>query len=152
MNQIKCPNCGEVFTIDESSYDSIVKQIRDHQFAEELYQREKEYEEKLKIQLDIERQRTLNENQKALSEKDVEIQKLKTELSGKEQEGNFQENVHAMQSKKISRHIQTKNFWMTAFLCVTVRASRRSTAAFCGGSVPAQMHPGARRSLSVTTP
>ena len=87
MNQIKCPNCGEVFTIDESSYDSIVKQIRDHQFAEELHQREKEYEEKLKIQRDVERQRTLNENQKALSEKDVEIQKLKTELSGKEQEG-----------------------------------------------------------------
>ena len=45
MNQIKCPNCGEVFTIDESSYESIVKQIRDHQFAEELHQREKEYEE-----------------------------------------------------------------------------------------------------------
>ena len=41
MNQIRCPKCGEVFTIDESSYDSIVKQIRDHQFDEELKKEKK---------------------------------------------------------------------------------------------------------------
>lgn len=41
MNQIKCPNCGEVFTIDESNYESIVKQVRDHQFNEELKIRQK---------------------------------------------------------------------------------------------------------------
>lgn len=38
--QIRCPHCGEVFTIDETNYDSIVKQIRDHEFQEELRERE----------------------------------------------------------------------------------------------------------------
>ena len=32
MNEIKCPNCGEVFQIDESNYDSIVKQIKDSEY------------------------------------------------------------------------------------------------------------------------
>ena len=36
MQQIKCPHCGEVFTIDESNYNSIVSQIRDHTFNEEF--------------------------------------------------------------------------------------------------------------------
>ena len=38
--QIRCPHCGEVFTIDETNYDSIVKQIRDHEFQKEIRQRE----------------------------------------------------------------------------------------------------------------
>ena len=40
MNEIKCPNCGKVFQIDESSYESIVKQIRDHEFEKEITERE----------------------------------------------------------------------------------------------------------------
>ena len=28
MQQIRCPHCGEVFTIDESNYNSIVSQIK----------------------------------------------------------------------------------------------------------------------------
>ena len=44
MNEIKCPNCGKVFQIDESNYESIVKQIRDHEFEKEITAREKQYE------------------------------------------------------------------------------------------------------------
>lgn len=42
MQEIKCPHCGQVFTIDEANYASIVKQIRDHEFEEELKQRQEE--------------------------------------------------------------------------------------------------------------
>ena len=42
MNEIKCPNCGKLFQIDEKDYNSIVKQIRDHEFEEELKIREKQ--------------------------------------------------------------------------------------------------------------
>ena len=45
MNEIKCPHCGKVFQIDESSYESIVKQIRDHEFEKEIKEREKQYEQ-----------------------------------------------------------------------------------------------------------
>ena len=40
MLEIKCPNCGEVFQVDESSYDSIVKQVRDKEFSKEIEERE----------------------------------------------------------------------------------------------------------------
>ena len=43
MNEIKCPECGKVFQIDETSYDSIVKQIRDHEFEKEIEIREKSF-------------------------------------------------------------------------------------------------------------
>ena len=36
MNEIKCPECGKVFTIDENSYAAIRKQVRDREFNEEL--------------------------------------------------------------------------------------------------------------------
>ena len=49
MNQIKCPHCGTVFTINEADYSSIVSQIKDHVFEEELQRREKEIQDKLKI-------------------------------------------------------------------------------------------------------
>ena len=53
MNQIKCPHCGTVFTINEADYSSIVSQIKDHVFEEELQRREKEIQDKLKIQNDL---------------------------------------------------------------------------------------------------
>ncbi len=40
MKEIKCPNCGEMFKIDESNYQSIVNQIRDQQFTDDLKLRE----------------------------------------------------------------------------------------------------------------
>ena len=36
MKEIKCPNCGKAFTIDEASYNSIAEQVRDKEFAAEL--------------------------------------------------------------------------------------------------------------------
>ena len=43
MNEIKCPNCGTIFKIDETEYDSIVKQIRDKEFEKEISLREQEH-------------------------------------------------------------------------------------------------------------
>ncbi len=38
-SNVKCPNCKEVFKVDESVYSDIVKQVRDQQFNEELKSR-----------------------------------------------------------------------------------------------------------------
>ncbi|HQE69929.1 MAG TPA: DUF2130 domain-containing protein [Atopobiaceae bacterium] len=40
MAEIKCPQCGQVFKVDESGYAQIVAQIRDAEFARELHERE----------------------------------------------------------------------------------------------------------------
>ena len=45
MNEIKCPKCGTVFQINESDYDSIVKQIRDKEFIHEIELREKQFKQ-----------------------------------------------------------------------------------------------------------
>ena len=37
MNEIKCPHCQTVFTIDENSYADIVSQVRNKEFAEDVH-------------------------------------------------------------------------------------------------------------------
>ena len=36
MNEINCPNCKEVFKVDETGFAEILKQVRDQQFNEEI--------------------------------------------------------------------------------------------------------------------
>ena len=36
MTELKCPHCGQVFTVDESELDSIVNQIRDSEFKQDV--------------------------------------------------------------------------------------------------------------------
>ena len=39
MNEIICPNCKKAFVADEAGFADILKQVRDHQFEEELQNR-----------------------------------------------------------------------------------------------------------------
>ena len=55
MQEIKCPNCGEVFVVDESGYAQIVQQVRDKEFEKEIKRREKEFEEKRESALKLAR-------------------------------------------------------------------------------------------------
>lgn len=41
MSQIKCPNCGTVFQVDESQYHEILQQVRNEEFEKELKERQK---------------------------------------------------------------------------------------------------------------
>ena len=51
MQEIKCPNCGQVFQVDESGYAQIVQQIRDREFAQELDRREQELKKRAESDL-----------------------------------------------------------------------------------------------------
>ena len=39
MNEIKCPNCGEVFTVNESQYSELLSQVRTAEFDKEIHAR-----------------------------------------------------------------------------------------------------------------
>ncbi len=39
MNEIICPHCKKVFKVDEAGYADIIKQVKDHEFEEELQTR-----------------------------------------------------------------------------------------------------------------
>ena len=90
MNQIKCPNCGKEFTVDELSYNSIVKQIRDHEFAEELKKRDADYKEKLdtEIALALEKERSSQSAEK--NELQATIQSLKADLDKNSKEAELE--------------------------------------------------------------
>ena len=53
MNEIICPKCKKAFKVDEAGYADILKQVRDHQFEEELKNRldlaEKEKDNAVKL-------------------------------------------------------------------------------------------------------
>lgn len=93
MQEIKCPNCGEVFAVDESDYAQIVRQVRDKEFINELVRREKELEEKKATELELVRMEqkqaytdALSSKEAELSEKDRTIEQLKVQISGNETE------------------------------------------------------------------
>lgn len=86
MNEIKCPKCGEVFTIDEASYASIVKQVRDDEFNSELRNREANFNREKETALLLAKSESDKTLQEKLSEKDSLIQELKSQLQQKETE------------------------------------------------------------------
>ena len=99
MNQIKCPNCGTVFTINESDYSSIVAQIKDHVFEEELKKREKEIEQRMLVQNQLSSTKQQESYQTELSNKDKELEELRHQLSLKESEYKTQLEKNSSEDK-----------------------------------------------------
>ena len=84
MNQIKCPKCGEVFSIDESNYASIVSQVRDAEFHSEVERRIGELTEQNKAAQQAASALAEQKHQNQLNQKDSEIQSLKAKLASAE--------------------------------------------------------------------
>lgn len=83
MQEIKCPNCGEVFQVDESSYDSIAKQVRDKEFFKEIEQRENSYAKEKEAAVKLAQAETTEARNKELAKKDAEIIQLQAQLKSK---------------------------------------------------------------------
>lgn len=80
INEIRCPKCGEAFTIDENSYASIAKQVRDEEFNKELASRERLFEAQKKAALDTEKARLNQEREQNVFELKQEIERLKSQI------------------------------------------------------------------------
>ena len=76
MNNIKCPNCHEVFQVDEANFASIVKQVRDQQFNEELSARLKLAETEKANAVALAKQELTNSFEKQLADKDKTLMAL----------------------------------------------------------------------------
>lgn len=93
MQEIRCPNCGKVFQVDESGYAQIVQQVRDKEFQKELNSRAELLEQQKEKELDIARleqekanQDALSAKERALAEKEQEIQQLKAQIKNADTE------------------------------------------------------------------
>ena len=71
--RIKCPNCGKVFSVDDSGYAAILRQVHDREFEKELSRREEEFrsEKESAVELAV---------TKAEARKDRRIAELMSEL------------------------------------------------------------------------
>jgi hypothetical protein len=82
LNEIKCPHCGTVFTIDEAEYASLVEQVRTAEFEKELHARLAEAEKAKKVEIELAEAKVAQKAQQAAAQKDAEIQRLKNEIEG----------------------------------------------------------------------
>jgi hypothetical protein len=80
MNEIKCPNCGKVFSVDEASYASVVSQIRTKEFEKDLDHRIEDIEKQQELLRKSERLQADQVFQKQLVAKDQELEKKNTEI------------------------------------------------------------------------
>lgn len=80
MHEIKCPNCGTVFQIDEMDYQNVVKQIRDQEFEKEISEREKQYKIEKESAVELAKNKIEKEYQERVTEQKLEIVELKNKL------------------------------------------------------------------------
>ena len=81
MAELKCPHCGQAFTVDDTELSSIVQQIRDKEFEKDIEKRISELKDHMMMTHRLEMEAKENEI-KLMSQKeyDKEIQKLKSQL------------------------------------------------------------------------
>lgn len=110
MNEIKCPNCGTVFKIDEKQYDSIVKQVRDSEFKNEIATRQEQYEKDKNQAIKLAENELEKKLSTMLKEKDLEITKLNEELKSKKQlEDSLIENTKIKTANEYKEEIAKLN-------------------------------------------
>ena len=87
MTELKCPHCGQVFTVDGNELDSIVKQIRDGEFQHDLDTRVAELTQHLTEKHDAEmKAKEADVKLKVQAAHDKELQELKDALNKAESE------------------------------------------------------------------
>lgn len=91
MQELRCPNCGEVFQVDETGYAQIARQVRDSEFDKELARRERELAARQEKEMDLASLRQERAYEKAIAEKDAalaqqaqEMEQLRARLANSE--------------------------------------------------------------------
>jgi len=110
MNEIICPNCKKAFKVDEAGFADILKQVRDHQFEEELANRLALAEKEKDSAVELAEANMKTSLQKELAEKDKQLTELKaksdTELAEKLAQKEIE--ISEMESKIQNAEIEKK--------------------------------------------
>lgn len=79
MNEIICPNCHKAFKVDEAGFADILKQVRDHEFEEEIQQRLALAEREKDNAIKLAEANIKNTMQQQLAKKDQELADVKAQ-------------------------------------------------------------------------
>ena len=101
MNELKCPNCGTVFQIDEVDYMSIVKQVKDKEFEKEINIREVQYKNDKEQSIKLTEAKLEKEFNEELNKKELEIAELKNNL--KVVESDTKNKIEKEYNEKLNR-------------------------------------------------
>ena len=80
MKELKCPKCGSVFTVDEADYASIVSQVKNAEFNEEVNRRLQELHERHKAEELLAIAQVEKDYQEALVKKELEIKEKESRI------------------------------------------------------------------------
>ena len=78
--EIKCPNCGKVFTVDENSYAEIARQVRTNEFTKEIKEREAQFATEKESAVKLAQAEAASAMKDTLAEKDAAIAKLQAQI------------------------------------------------------------------------
>lgn len=85
MKELKCPKCGNVFTVDESDYAALLGQVKNAEFERELTRRVQEMEQTQKVREQAETVRRKAEEQAAQTQLQMQLQALQAQVQQAEQ-------------------------------------------------------------------
>ncbi|MBL7004563.1 MAG: DUF2130 domain-containing protein [Gammaproteobacteria bacterium] len=112
MNEIICPNCKKAFKVDEAGFADILKQVRDHQFEEELASRLALAENEKNTAVELAEANIKNSLQEKLAQKDQQLTELKyksdAELANKlaQKEVEISEMKSKVQSAEVEKKLE----------------------------------------------
>ena len=85
MKELKCPHCGNVFTVDENDYAALLGQVRNAEFETELARRIHELEQTQKAREQAEEARLKAEEQARQTQLQLQLQQLQSQVQQAEQ-------------------------------------------------------------------
>ena len=127
MPEIKCPKCGEVFTVDESGYAAIVSQIKDAEFHKELCERVAQLEKSKNDELSLIKTQAVADKDKSVFELNKEIENLKAKLEsqGKDFELDKERSMNALKQENEQLKAKIENNAQERTLAVTKALSEK---------------------------
>ena len=91
MDEIKCPQCGKVFKINEDDYAKLISQVRDNEFTKEMTYRLQHYDDEKRSAIELAKSeeerkhaetlsKTKEELNKEIASKDTELAQLRAQI------------------------------------------------------------------------
>lgn len=104
MKELKCPKCGNAFVVDEADYASIVNQVKNAEFNEELNRRVEELHKQHKAEQKSVTLKAEQDYQKLLSEKELELSRKESDIARLiEQMNNISKTAQLEFNKELSK-------------------------------------------------
>ena len=97
MKELKCPKCGNVFSVDEADYASIVSQVRNAEFEEDLHRRLEELKQRQEAEQKAKEAVTREDFGRRIQSKELEINKKEQEISQLRSQLEGFENMKALE-------------------------------------------------------